>query len=135
MTINELNKYRYIKNNIKHLQEKIDVVNSQIITASKISDTKVIRSHTNADNTGDIAVKLAELKEELLGECAKLIEKDIEINKFIGNIDDEEIKYIIRERFLNFKSWYDISAEMDCDRTTPRKKLKKYLNERSKIYE
>ncbi len=65
-------------------------------------------------------------------EKSKLVEEELMITEFINNIDDETIKYIIRARFIDGKSWNDIATTLNYSRPVPYQKLIKYLKERNK---
>jgi hypothetical protein len=132
MTIDELSKYHNIKIEMKQLEETIEELESTIIGSSKITGMPT-SLHGNSSPTERIGLKLAQLKSKLVNKKDKLIDEAQKIEEFIDTVDDEEIRIIIRERFLNGKTWDEIAKIIITDRSTPYYKLKKYLNGR--LYE
>ena len=57
----------------------------------------------------------------------KALEEYIKIEKFMYSVDDEELKLIIRYRFLNCMTWEDIGYKMNYDRSTIIKKFRKFI--------
>lgn len=79
--------------------------------------------------------ELVQLKAELKKQCAELKEKERKIREYIGSVKDEEVKLIIEWRFIDLLDWYEIAGNLEevtgkyVDRTTPGKKMRKYLQE------
>ena len=59
------------------------------------------------------------------------LEQYLEIERYIEDVDDVEIRNIMRYRFLDLLKWEEIAERMYQDRTTIAKKVRKYLKERS----
>lgn len=127
MTVKDLSQYYYTARNIVKRENRLLELNNSIISSSKISDVKVSSSFTNNDVVSRIASSMAELKTLLEKDYEKLLQEEIKINEFLTTIEDEDIKYIIISRFLEFKNWNDIADEMHFTRTAPYYKLKNYL--------
>lgn len=132
MTIKELSKYYFISKNIDSINQRIETLNLTVISSSKINNTNISSSNKNESQTEKTALKLIKLKELLEKEKSKLVEEELMITEFINNIDDETIKYIIRARFIDGKSWNDIATTLNYSRPVPYQKLIKYLKERNK---
>ena len=83
----------------------------------------------------DLHNELVQLKAELKKQCAELKEKERKIREYIGSVTDEEVKLIIEWRFIDLLDWYEIAGNLEdvtgkyVDRTTPGKKMRKYLQE------
>lgn len=106
MTEQQLNAIFYINREIERLRNRISELNG-------------LPSET-------------ELYRELNAKLEEKIIKEIEIRKYIENIEEPQIKAIAELRFLYQRSWVDIAAEVsprwkDLDRTTVAKKLRRYL--------
>ena len=56
-----------------------------------------------------------------------MLEQYIKIEKYISNVEDSEIRLIMRKRFLDLKDWEDIGNKIHCDRTTVARKVRKYI--------
>ena len=75
------------------------------------------------------------LKAELEERRAELIKKEREIREYINSVEDEEVKLIIKWRFIDLLEWNYIAGKLEelkgknVDRTTPWKKMQKYLQE------
>lgn len=83
----------------------------------------------------DLRKELVQLKAELKKQCAELKEKERKIREYISSVEDEEVKLIIEWRFIDLLDWYEIAGNLEdvtgkcIDRTTPGKKMRKYLQQ------
>ena len=57
----------------------------------------------------------------------KLINKKIETENFIQNIDDAEIRLILALKFVDLKSWNYIARTLHYDRSTVYYKFKNFI--------
>lgn len=131
MTIQELSKYHDIKTEIKQLEDTIYELETTTIGASKM--TGMPKSTGGNDNpTERVGIKLAHLKTKLVNKQEKLLNEAHKIEDFLEMVDDSEIRIIIRERFLNGKTWDEVGKKLIADRSTPYYKLKNYLKNCSK---
>lgn len=130
MTINELSKYHSAKIEIDQLENNIRELESTIIGASKITGMPIIKSNSTSNPTERIGIKLVRLKNKLEVKKELLIDVLNKIEDFLETVEDSEIRVIIRERFIDGKTWQEISRKIISDRSTPYYKLKKYLKER-----
>lgn len=131
MTIKELSKYHDLKVEIKQIEDNIQELETTIIGSSKITGMPTAHS-TIGSPTERIGIKLASLKDKLEKKKDKLIDEYEKIEDFLSTVDDNEIRIIIRKRFLEGKTWQDVSKEIIADRSTPYYKLKRYLKSISK---
>ncbi len=131
MTIKELSKYHNIKIEIKQLEDTVEELETTVIGSSKITS---IPTMTNSDSssTERIGIKLAQLKSKIETKKETLIDEAHKIEDFLATVDEEEIRIIIRERFLNGKTWEEVAKKIIADRSTPYYKLKNYLKGRAK---
>lgn len=132
MTIKELSKYRKIKVEIKQLEDTVKELENTIVGSSKINDMSVNKTNNNISQTEKIGIKLVQLKQKIEYKKELLLDEAHRIEDFLANVEDEEIRIIIRERFLESKTWYDVSKKIVSDRTTPYYKLQKYLKGKRK---
>ena len=131
MTIIDLSKYHLIKIEIEQLDNIIKDFEATLLSSSKMKEV-ISSSNNNSNPTEKLALKLSQLKDELIIKKRKLTDENIKIERFLTTVDDVEIRIIIRKRFLEGKTWQVISEELNTDRTTPYYKLNKYLEEVSK---
>lgn len=130
MTINELSKYHSTKIEIQQLENSIMELETTIIGASKITGMTITKSNSTSNPTERIGMKLVRLKNKLEIKKELLIDELNKIEDFLETVEDSEIRVIIRERFIDGKTWQEISRKIITDRSTPYYKLKKYLKER-----
>lgn len=131
MTIKELSKYHNIKIEIKQLEDTVEELESTIIGSSKVTGMPTT-INGNSSPTERIGIKLAQLKTKIDNKKESLIDEAHKIEDFLTTVDEEEIRIIIRERFLNGKTWDEIAKKMITDRSTPYYRLKNYLKNQSK---
>ena len=131
MTIKELSKYHNIKIEIKQLEDTVEELESTIIGSSKVTGMPAT-INGNSSPTERIGIKLAQLKDKIDRKKENLIDEAHKIEDFLTTVDEEEIRIIIRERFLNGKTWDEIAKKMITDRSTPYYRLKNYLKNQSK---
>lgn len=124
MSEKELSKYYYLKKEVQDLEERIKEFGDGI-KSSQIKEISVSSSHSRKS--------LQETKVELVNMLTEkritALEQYIAIERFIGDIEDVEIRNIMRNRFLYLKSWEEIGQKMFLDRTSVAKKVRKYLKE------
>lgn len=132
MTIQELSRYYFISKNLEKRKKRLKELKDSIISSSSISEIKVSKTSTNNDIVSRIGSNIAELTKLIEKEHERLLKEEIRINEFLSKVSDEEIKYIIISRFLEFKTWDEIADEMYLSRTSPYYKLKNYLRRYAK---
>ena len=71
--------------------------------------------------------KRALIIEKLINARLSALEEYIRIESYISRIEDTEIRTIMILRFQELKSWDEIGIELDKDRTTVAKILRRYL--------
>ena len=128
MTIHDLSKYHNLKIEIKQIKDNIEEIETTIIGSSKITGMPMVSSGNNSSPTERIGMKLAKLKTTLENKTDKLLDELNKIEDFLNTVDDGEIRIIIRKRFIEGKTWKEVSKDIIADRSTHYYKLKKYLN-------
>lgn len=128
MTIKELSQYHNVKIEIQQIKDNIEEIETTIIGSSKIAGIPITSSSNNSNPTERIGMKLAKSKTTLENKTDKLLDELNKIEDFLNTVDDGEIRIIIRKRFIEGKTWKEVSKDIIADRSTPYYKLKKYLN-------
>ena len=105
MTEKDLKSIRFLKLEIKRTDKAL----CQIFTGSKSG---------------------AEYKELLTQTRDKLLRLKCELEKAINEIDDAEIRVILKLKFIDLRSWNYVAREMNYDRSTVYKKYKKFIGEK-----
>ena len=134
MTEHELMGYTYIKARIERIERRIAELELEDGLGAVNMDG-MPHGSTPGDPVARMAIARVALHERLVRLRAELIEKELEIQEYIDSVEDEEVKLIIEWRFIDLLNWCAIAenlAEMTgeaVDRTTPAKKIKKFLQD------
>ena len=117
------NKLYYLKIEIEDLKKEIE--NLTVLSSSKVSDMPKGSGISNPRE--QYLIKKQRLIEKLNKNLEKYIDELTELEEFISNIEDEEIRLIARYRFINNLKWERIGMKMNYDKSVCYRKLKKYL--------
>lgn len=137
MTERELMGLRYIKARIAETEERLAELEQENGLGSVNMDG-MPHGTTPGDPVARMAIARAALHEHLVRLKAKLKEKELEILEYIDSVEDEEVKLIIEWRCIDLLNWFDIAGKLEdltgknVDRSTPGKKMRKYLSEHEK---
>lgn len=115
MTKEELSKYYYLKQEIKQIEDKIKEIDSTFMRASLINCEKFERKLSNPQEKIMILIEKYEQKLEIA--INKSIEELIKIEEFINSIEDPENRMIFRYRYIELKSWNEISSLIHISRS------------------
>ena len=115
MTIKELSKYHNVKVEIQQLKDNIEEIETTIIGSSKITGMPISADVGNNNPTEKIGIKLAQLKQKLESKKDKLLDELNKIEDFLNTVEDGEIRIIIRKRFLEGKTWKEVSKDTEED--------------------
>lgn len=105
MSEKELSKYFELKREVKDLEERIENVGKLDESLTKV-----------------------ELVSLLTEKRISALEQYLEIERFIEQVEDVELRNIMRYRFLDLYTWDMIADLMYMDRSTVSKKVKRYLS-------
>lgn len=134
MTEQELSGYKYITARIARTEERIAELEQENGLGSVNMDG-MPHGTTPGDPVARMAIARAALHEYLVRLRSELKEKEREIREYIDSVENEEIKLIIEWRFIDLLDWYEIAGNLEeltgksVDRSTPGKKMRKYLRE------
>ena len=115
MTKEELSKYYYFKQEIKQIEDKIKEIDSTFMRASLINCEKFERKLSNPQEKRMILIEKYEQKLEIA--INKSIEELIKMEEFINSIEDPENRMIFRYRYIELKSWNEISSLIHISRS------------------
>lgn len=127
MTEKDLSKYYNLKREVQDLEERIAEFGSGV-RSTQIKEVSVSSSHSMRSIQETKVELVARLTEKRLS----ALEQYLEIERYIEDVEDAEIRNIMRYRFLDLLKWEDIAERMFQDRTTVAKKVRKYLKEGAK---
>jgi len=121
MTEKELSKYYYLTIEIKDIEERIAKFGNGV--GSKEFGNEI----SGTGKKESIQEKYMELKSLYIEKRLDALEEYIRIEKYISDVEDPEIRLIMRLRFMDLKDWDEIGAKVHCDRTTVARKARKYI--------
>lgn len=122
MNEKDLSKYFYLKKEVDNLEERI------ITLGVGVSSVKV--KELNVDSSpkyASIQEKLTELKDLWMEKRVSALEEYIKIEHYITNIEDSEIRQIMRYRYLDLKKWDEIDELLHNGINYSKKKYYKYF--------
>lgn len=130
MTIKELNKLYYKKKDITALEEELAELNN--LGSAPLDEMP--KSKAPGNQTENYVIKRLKIISDLKQAYEEYYNEYEKVSGFINHIEDDEIRLIARLRFISLKDWFYIAEEISPEHktihwTTPRKKLKKYLEE------
>ena len=124
MSEKELSRYYNLKREVLDLEERIAEFGSGVKSVP-IKEVAVTSSHS----TKSIQETKVELVSRLTEKRIEALEEYLAIERYIEEVEDVEIRNIMRYRFLDLMKWEDIAEKLYQDRTTISKKLRRFLKE------
>lgn len=124
MSEKDLSRYFYLKKEVEDLEQRIAEFGSGV-KSIPIKEVSVSGSRKNQS--------IQETKVELVGRLTEkrlsALEQYLEIERYIEEVEDAEIRNIMRYRYLDLMKWEEIGSKMYQDRTSVAKKVRKYIRE------
>lgn len=121
MTEKELSRYFWLKKEVKHLENQLE----------EFGDGVSATSYEEKIGSSGISISIQEKRqliiEKLINARLSALEEYIKIETYINKVEDTTIRTIMIMRFQELKSWDEIGIELDKDRTTVAKLLRRYL--------
>lgn len=138
MTEKELSGLYYIRAQIARLEERIAELKFDDGIGAQNLDGMPHGTSVGAP-VERLAIAKASLHEKLVALRATKIEKEQAILDYIESVDREDVKLIMEMRFIRLMDWYNIAGELEeitgrrVERSTPAKKMRKYLREHAEM--
>jgi len=123
MTIKRLEQYRTIKRQIELHNESDSISFLNAVDTSKPS----VQNNKISDTTADAAIVLCEKITEQ--EYVELCDEFQKLHKYIYNIRSLLIREIAKLKFIEGKTFEEISVVINYDPSTIQKKISKYIKE------
>lgn len=121
MTEKELSRYYWLKKEVKILENQLE----------EFGDGVSATSFEEKIGSSGISISIQEKRqliiEKLINARLSALEEYIKIETYINKVEDTTIRTIMIMRFQELKSWDEIGIELDKDRTTVAKLLRRYL--------
>jgi len=133
LSVEELNQLYYLNIETAKLQESLEGLESEIITLSERSGSKL--SHTPKHRgrrapiykLEDLLDSTTGLKKRIKRNLRKIQRERLRLEKYISTIEDVEIRLIFRLRHMEGMSWDEIGQQMHMHRTTVFRKHRAYI--------
>ena len=120
----ELRRYYHLKVEIDDLKQRIDEFGDGVKSQQFNSD-KVSSSHTHK-SIQETKIELVAMYNE---KRISAIEENLKIERYLDNIDDPEMRTIMRYRHLDLKTWEEIDKLTHNGKDYSKKKYYKYRKE------
>ncbi|MGN0595762.1 MAG: DUF1492 domain-containing protein [Ruminiclostridium sp.] len=131
MTAKEyLSRYRYINLNIG---SKVEQRKRLLELATCVSPSNGGSSGKAADRVGNVVSKIADLEAEINEQIDKLVDTKREIEETISQVQNERLRLILTERYINGKRWEVIAVAHNIELRWLYRLHGKALKEVSKI--
>lgn len=110
MNKRELSKYYHLSLEIKDLEEQINELMNSLI------GSPILTGMPHGSGTGNPveqkATLLLNLKNKLEKRRSEALKKLTQIELYIAEIEESEVRLIFTKRYIQFKRWEDIAKEM-----------------------
>ena len=107
-------------------REKLEEM--EIISASLL--TGMPSGNNPSDPTEKYVLRLQKLKEKMQHIMERISEIEVEVERYIEDIEDSEIRTLVRKYYVDGLSWNEIAKvyyKKNIDGSTPRKKVNNYF--------
>ena len=122
MNEKKLSRFYWLQKEIKDLEERIAILDSGI-SAIKYDSLSV----SGSKHIDTLQERITELKETWMEKRVSALEEYIKIEKYILSVPDEELRLIMRYRFMDLMKWEQIGDKMGYERSTIIKKFRRYI--------
>ena len=128
MTEKDIGQMYYLNKEIERLNEELNWMECKSMMKSPIL-TGMPFGGGVSDKTADYAVRIEEIRNLIDISVKKLLHTRAEIERFLQEIEDPELRLIIRLRSINHLGWQEIGEELGMDRRTASRKYQKFCDE------
>lgn len=109
-----LNQIRYIDNEIQaHLEERSRLRQAIEIKTTSYNDNKV--QETNSNNYDERYIKYVDMADIINEKIDTLIDLKMKVSSEIDQLDKAEHRLLLRQRYINLKSFEEIAVCMSYD--------------------
>lgn len=119
MNEKKLSRFYWLQKEIKDLEERIAILDSGV-SAIKYDSLSI----SGSKHIDTLQERITELKETWMEKRVSALEEYIKIEKYILSVPDEELRLIMRYRFMDLMKWEQIGDKMGYDRTSVAKKVR-----------
>lgn len=119
MNEKDLSRYFYLKKEIDDLEERLYKLGYGVGSPS-------FNEMINTTNHTSIQERIQELKDKYIEARISALEQYIKIEDYISNVDNEEMRLIMRYRFIDLKKWDEIDVLLNNGYNYSKKKYYKW---------
>ena len=131
--IKGIREYWYLGIEARELQGELkELRNSGLYDSNKMSHTGT-RNKGNEDRVGKYTVKLMELEEAIENNIKKITEQRLSIENYINDIENTEIRLMLRLRYMRGLTWKEIGDELQMTKQGVYQKYKRYIKKDNTI--
>lgn len=128
MTKKELEQLYYLNKETERLQNQVlELIHCCEYKSPVI--TGLPSGSFTSDNVSKYAIEIAELKNIISANLSRIFYERRKIEEYIANIEDSEIRLIMRLRHINGMTWEQIGYEINMDRRTVSRKYNKFIKD------
>lgn len=114
MTKYELREYRFLKKELKKLEDRIRELKSERLSPKNQIITGMPRgSNSTPDKFGEVMIQLERLELKAMATYVKLLRACERIENAIETLEDSKERLLMRSRYIDCMSWKDIAKEMN----------------------
>lgn len=123
MTKDELERYKYISDEITQLWDEINRLRDGLMSPSGKVITWAPATAKQDDKFAEVMARIDEFEHELIGKLEERIKLQRSIEHVIDSVDDPLYRVILRSRYIQGKTWKEI-----CDQTNYSRSQINYLH-------
>lgn len=133
MTDFELRQYRCLVKEEKLLESELrQELDKYEQSALNYDNVRTSKTHKIDDIVCDKVVNVIDLEQELKCALIRRKKRRMQIERFLDNIDDAEMRLAIRMRYVQMKTWLQIATTLECTESWIRRKTLNYLRKNYK---
>lgn len=129
ITIEELRQIYYINKEIESLYKELAELRQQSFI-KPVAASDMPRGGEHKDMLMEYTNEVLEIENLIQYSLLRLQRERKKAERFLAEVEDPEMRLIIRLRCINNMTWEDIGTEIGCERTTASKKFYKYFDSR-----
>lgn len=115
----ELSRYFYLKKEIEDIEERLSKLGYGVGSPS-------FNEMINSTHNSSIQERIMELKDKYIEARVSALEQYIKIEDYIKSVDDNEMRLVLRYRFIDLKKWDEIDKLLNNGYNYSKKKYYKW---------
>lgn len=112
MTVDELSQLCYLNREIEFDQERLRELERKASAPATPQMTGMPRTHDNASLIERYAAEIVDLQAIIAAKQIQCIHERARLERYIADIEDSELRWIFKLRFVNGLPWTQVAASM-----------------------